>query len=150
MKKCKCRCPKGNNHFACLCDGCEFCKPSQPEREGVEDWEKEAVGENVHSVYVHCLECRSWGINMPLDRKCECGEEGITYYDHKTISKLLKSQAKQIRQEERNRAGKIIQNLKHSLINGFRANDDELISAKQKNREIEEAQNLILNPTQND
>ena len=61
----------------------------------MEDWEKEAVGKNVHSVYTHCLSCSTWGVNMPLDKICgNCGKstDTYTYYDSETISLLLSSQ----------------------------------------------------------
>ena len=56
-------------------------------------FEKEIVGPNIHSVYVLCSECRSWGINMPLDKQCgNCGyTEGKTYYDAETIDKYIRS-----------------------------------------------------------
>lgn len=61
-------------------------------------FEKEIVGKNVHSVYTLCSECRSWGINMPLEKQCgNCGyTEGKTYYDAETIYNYLRGLAEKV------------------------------------------------------
>jgi hypothetical protein len=63
----------------------------------VEEWEEKAVGKNVHSVYVFCYECKTDGINFPLERKCgNCGSmDTMTYYDRETITNLLAEQRRQ-------------------------------------------------------
>ena len=55
------------------------------------EFEKLAIGKNVHSVYVLCPECKTWGVNMPLNKVCgDCGFlDGITYYDSETINNIL-------------------------------------------------------------
>lgn len=75
----------------------------------IEDWEKNAVGKNVHSVYVFCFECRTDGINFPLERKCgNCGSmETTTYYDRETIGILIQQARLDAAREERIRTGKI-------------------------------------------
>lgn len=75
-----------------------------------DNWELEAIGKNVHSVYTLCLECRTWGVNAPLNKVCgDCGDpNGLTYYDSKTITKLLKAQEEEIRKEERERIAETI------------------------------------------
>lgn len=57
------------------------------------DWQKELVGKNEHSVYVHCGQCGQMSVNFPLDNKCaNCGyEKCITYYDAQTIDSLIES-----------------------------------------------------------
>ena len=56
-------------------------------------FEAKVVGKNVHSVYTLCPECKTWGINMPLEKECgNCGyPKGITYYDAETIDNYLRS-----------------------------------------------------------
>lgn len=56
-------------------------------------FEKEIIGKNVASVYTLCPECKTWGINTPLEKKCgDCGyPKGITYYDAETIDIYLKT-----------------------------------------------------------
>lgn len=60
-------------------------------------FEKEIVGKNVNSVYVLCPNCKTWGINMPLEKTCgDCGySEGKTYYDAETIDNYIRALAKQ-------------------------------------------------------
>jgi len=55
------------------------------------DFEKLAIGKNVHSVLVRCLECRTWGIYKPPNKMCgDCGSpDGVTYYDSETINNIL-------------------------------------------------------------
>lgn len=59
--------------------------------EAIKKWEKDAVGKNVHSVYVFCFECKTDGINMPLERQCgNCSSyETTTYYDRETIDIIV-------------------------------------------------------------
>lgn len=66
-----------------------------------EDWEKKAVGKNVHTVYVYCYECKLWGVPMPLERICgNCNsKDTMTYYDRKTISILLFSHSTSLLQK---------------------------------------------------
>jgi len=58
----------------------------------LEEFEKGAEGKNVHSVYVYCNSCFSWGVNLPLEKECgSCGntEDTFTYYDAETITLLI-------------------------------------------------------------
>ena len=58
----------------------------------LEEFDKGAVGKNVHSVYVYCNSCFSWGVNLPLEKECgNCGntEDAFTYYDAETITLLI-------------------------------------------------------------
>jgi hypothetical protein len=59
--------------------------------------EKMLVGKNVHSVYMHCNKCQTWGIGMPLDRICgNCGSsDTVKYYDLETISSLYQKGIKE-------------------------------------------------------
>lgn len=54
-------------------------------------FEREIVGKNVHSVLTVCPQCRSHGINFPLDKQCgNCDyTETRTYYDAETIHNYL-------------------------------------------------------------
>lgn len=50
--------------------------------------EGDFIGNNVHSVYTHCLSCGAWGINLPLDKICgNCNKDTdtYTYYDKETV-----------------------------------------------------------------
>ena len=71
-------------------------------------FEKEIVGKNAHSVYTLCSECKSWGINMPLEKQCgNCGyTECKTYYDAETIDKYLRALANQNKEDYGNDTGK--------------------------------------------
>lgn len=55
------------------------------------EFEKDIEGKNEHSIYTHCLNCYSWGINFPFEKECgNCGSsETLTYYDSKTINNYL-------------------------------------------------------------
>jgi len=55
------------------------------------EFERDIQGKNEHSVYTHCLNCHSWGINGPFETECgNCGSnETLTYYDSKTINNYL-------------------------------------------------------------
>lgn len=59
-------------------------------------WQKDIVGNNIHSVYSWCPECLKFGINMPLVNECpDCGHTAtITYYDAKTIDNYISALAK--------------------------------------------------------
>jgi hypothetical protein len=51
--------------------------------------EGDFIGNNVHSVYTHCLSCGAWGINLPLDKMCgNCTKDTdtYTYYDKETVA----------------------------------------------------------------
>ena len=57
---------------------------------------KYLVGKNVHSVYMHCRNCWTWGIGMLLDTVCgNCNKDTDieTYYDTETIFKVFSSLA---------------------------------------------------------
>jgi len=71
--------------------------------ESLRGWEERAVGKNVHSVYVHCYECRTDGVNFPLERKCgNCGSmDTSTYYDKETISIILIQELQAIAEKTR-------------------------------------------------
>lgn len=109
LQDCECCCHGDKDHsnmgeiITCICIHCEkyINKPLQNE----EGWEKESVGMNVHSVYVFCYECKTDGINFPLERKCgNCGsEDTMTYYDRETISLIISKQIQLSLQEERQR-----------------------------------------------
>ena len=55
------------------------------------EFEKELINKNEHSVYIHCLNCFTFGVNMPFEKECgNCGShETLTYYDSKTINNYL-------------------------------------------------------------
>lgn len=51
--------------------------------------EGDFIGNNVHSVYTHCLSCGAWGINLPSEKVCgNCTKDTdtYTYYDRETIA----------------------------------------------------------------
>ena len=51
--------------------------------------EGDFIGNNVHSVYTHCLSCGAWGINLPSEKMCgNCTKDTdtYTYYDKETIA----------------------------------------------------------------
>lgn len=68
-----------------------------------ESVESQLVGKNVHSVYVHCISCGTWGVNMPLEKTCgNCSKDTDTYvyYDSETIRNfLISSQIKLLEAE---------------------------------------------------
>lgn len=66
-----------------------------------EQWQKDLVGKNQHSVYSRCPDCLQMGINMPLDRVCgNCGKDNcVTYYDEETIHKYLHSREEELLRE---------------------------------------------------
>ena len=55
------------------------------------EFERDIQGKNQHSVYTHCLNCHSWGINGPFGTECgNClSNDTLTYYDSKTINDYL-------------------------------------------------------------
>lgn len=39
-----------------------------------------------HSIYTLCLNCRTWNINFPGNKDCDCGKpETITYYPEECL-----------------------------------------------------------------
>lgn len=80
-----------------VCYKCGF----KPNPESKESWENKAVGKNVHSVFLKCLECHVWGTPMPLETVCgNCGsKDTITYYDAETITILLHQTQQETREE---------------------------------------------------
>jgi len=84
----------GDKSVCCECSGKDNCgdEPMTYADKRLEEFEKGAVGKNVHSVYVHCNSCYSWGVNLPLEKECgNCGntEDAFTYYDAETITLLI-------------------------------------------------------------
>lgn len=48
-------------------------------------------GEHEHSIFVHCLLCGLWGINMPFEKECgNCNsKETVTYYPEEFVEKII-------------------------------------------------------------
>jgi len=77
----------------------------------LEEFEKGAEGKNVHSAYVYCNSCYSWGVNLPLEKECGgCGntEDTFTYYDAETITLLIQQAVAEERKRVRENLPKII------------------------------------------
>jgi len=77
-------------------------KPTNLQEKQSKSWEKKAIGKNVHSVYTRCNNCKTWGINIPLNMVCgNCGKntDTLTYYDAETIEKLITAAEERGKQE---------------------------------------------------
>ena len=66
---CETDCPR------CAYDHKEFMKSEEARMES------EGPHTHEHSVYTRCLECQSWGINLPGETRCgNCSAEGCVLY----------------------------------------------------------------------
>lgn len=133
------------------CDG--YIETSLPEGASelvprIFPFEHKLVGKNIHSVLTVCPECRTHGINMPLEKQCgNCGyTETRTYYDAETIQEMLNSDKQ--RDDE-------IRELKESLSNTekgyeiFRDKSQQLQPLlKEKEDEVKELKDIIKQLTE--
>lgn len=56
-------------------------------------FQKDLVGNNKRTVYCYCPQCKSFGVNTPLEMTCgNCGyTKTVTYYDAETINDYLEA-----------------------------------------------------------
>ena len=97
-------------------------------------FQEKIIGKNVHSVYIHCLSCRMWGIGDVLEKQCgNCGNcsnqlDCIIYYDAETIHNYLLT----IGEKEKNTHKEFVDSLQCSEYNrAMKFLDDKMIPRKE-------------------